>query len=245
MADRLTQIQAEDRYKLVDLELIDQYVNVFKKCKTLCKCGHIWYSIPNDIFAGKTKRCKECAKYSRSINKSTIKVGDKFGRLIVIEKDWSLDNSPDRCGRPFWIVLCKCGRKTKVFGTALLAGLTKSCGNCRLFRNGRRISLIQLKLHKMIDRGVVNFLSDPYAIDIAFVSNGVKIGIEYDSWKYHQNRLDQDIIKIENLVKRGWKILSIKSGWLLPEIGYINYCLNELINGNSNYQEIILQDWGK
>lgn len=240
---KLNEDEIIKRYKKHGLIYFDKYINCRTKLLTKCKCGILWYTLPKDIFHDKGIRCKECAKYSRSIIKSKIKIGDKFGRLIVIKKDWSQYTNQIRLGRPFWIVKCECGNIKKVDGGALRSGLTSSCGNCRLFKNGKRISLIQIKLLKLLNCGILNFKSGKYFIDIAFIKNNKKIAIEYDSKFWHKNRYEKDIEKTKYLLDTGWKVLRIKSDWLLPEISELNFFLNELINSDSTYQEIILKDW--
>lgn len=50
-------------------------------------------------------------------------VGQKFGRLTVIRRS---ENSAS--GRTRWLCHCSCGTEKAVFATALVRGLTKSCG---------------------------------------------------------------------------------------------------------------------
>ena len=49
--------------------------------------------------------------------------GQKFGRLIVLEKTGS-----DKWKSLLWKCLCDCGNETVVRGSHLVAGATKSCG---------------------------------------------------------------------------------------------------------------------
>lgn len=48
--------------------------------------------------------------------------GQKFGRLTVIERDYSKKN------RTYWLCQCECGNKKVVESCNLRKGLTKSCG---------------------------------------------------------------------------------------------------------------------
>ena len=50
-------------------------------------------------------------------------VGEKFGRLTVIERCGS-----NAIGRSLWACACDCGKKTSVAGYALKSGNTSSCG---------------------------------------------------------------------------------------------------------------------
>lgn len=48
--------------------------------------------------------------------------GRRFGRLVVLER------AQNRGHHTCWLCQCDCGNKKTVYGTALGAGLTKSCG---------------------------------------------------------------------------------------------------------------------
>lgn len=55
--------------------------------------------------------------------KRKIKVGEKYGRLITIEKIKSAKGVKSR-----WLCVCDCGRSKSVIGSDLLGGKVKSCG---------------------------------------------------------------------------------------------------------------------
>ena len=48
--------------------------------------------------------------------------GNRFGRLVVIERTRNNKN------KPVWLCLCDCGKYTKVTGSSLRQGKVKSCG---------------------------------------------------------------------------------------------------------------------
>lgn len=52
-------------------------------------------------------------------------IGNKFGRLLVLEK------APSRHGRTHWLCQCDCGKTKSVLGENLRKGRTKSCGCIR------------------------------------------------------------------------------------------------------------------
>ena len=77
-------------------------------------------------------------------------VGQKFGKLTVIERDNS------KIGKyVYWICQCECGNIKSVRGTALKDGLTKSCGCIGLEKNKFEIKpygkLLPLKIVDMKD----------------------------------------------------------------------------------------------
>jgi hypothetical protein len=55
------------------------------------------------------------------VAKSTIKIGDRFGRLVVLEK--TLTKS-----RAHWICQCDCGNQKEIRSDSLYSGNTQSCG---------------------------------------------------------------------------------------------------------------------
>lgn len=58
--------------------------------------------------------------------KSKIKIGDRYGKLTVVEQ---VENP----GMSKWRCVCDCGTEKVVFGTNLVNGRTKSCGCSKLY----------------------------------------------------------------------------------------------------------------
>ena len=64
-------------------------------------------------------------------------IGQKFGRLTVIERDYSKKNGT------YWLCQCECGNQKIVESRNLRRGLTKSCG-CLQKERASEVSLIDL-----------------------------------------------------------------------------------------------------
>jgi len=168
--------------------------------------------------------------------------GVKFGNLTAIEIDE--EYSKNRV-QVYWKCKCKCGG-TKICHTGLLlTNKTRSCGNCDMKINGRLVSYMQLDIHRMINSGVLNFKSGPYYIDIALVKNGKKIAVEYDSWYWHGDTLEQDEKRVKYLIDHGWSVFSIKSDYEVPCVNDIQDHIEILSKDNCYYSELKLSDWGK
>lgn len=230
----------KNRYLQKNLILLDEYVNNHTKLKTQCWCGNIFYSRPSNVFNSHCKSCgclhKKWVKNQPNKNLS----GLRFGKLVVIKLDKLIKRSNGKI-RKLWLCLCDCGKTSSVIQDNLTRNHTQSCGNCCLYRNGKKISNLQIKLHQLINKGVLNFKSNKYCIDIAFVYKNMKIAIEYDSHYYHKNRLEKDDQKYQYLLKNNWRIIQIKSGELLPEVTVLNEAiLNTTINKHIVIQ---LKDW--
>ena len=76
------------------------------------------------------------------------------------------------------------------------------------------------------------------------VYKGKKIAIEYDCWQWHKKKIDRDKKREKFLIEKGWKILSIKTNNIFPNITDI-WNKIEKLSTNSNYEELISEDWGK
>lgn len=62
-----------------------------------------------------------------------------FGKLTVIERDYSRDTTKNKSR--FWLCKCKCGKITSVSSSSLVSGKTKSCGcigKSTGYRHGKR-----------------------------------------------------------------------------------------------------------
>ena len=238
---KLTQQEVEKRFKEKNLMLLSSYVSVFEKVNIKCYCNKEFIGVPGHIFSGHTKSCG-CAHKINGIKKRKIKIGDKFKKLTVINfhKKTSINNNR----KLYWLCKCECGITKSINARSLLNGDTKSCGNCKLYRNGKRISYLQLDLHKMIGKGVLNFKSGKYFIDIALVMNGKKIAIEYDCWHWHKRNIEHDKIRTKWLLDHGWLVLSVKSNKELLTLNQLQESLKNFLNNQISYQEIILSDWG-
>ena len=91
----------------------DAYSNIIWECK--CECGNITYVVTRDLLNGHTTSCGHC---------NDIKIGDKFGRLTILDKHGIDKNS----GKTVWSCKCDCGNTKFVIGSELKSGHTKSCG---------------------------------------------------------------------------------------------------------------------
>lgn len=69
------------------------------------------------------------------MGKSTIKVGEKYGFLKVIEKT----NKKDKYGNIYWNCLCECGNYIITTSSRLKNGHTKSCGCYAIELSKRRM----------------------------------------------------------------------------------------------------------
>ncbi|MBP3595898.1 MAG: hypothetical protein J6J60_00640 [Clostridia bacterium] len=105
--------------KLTILEVYRYGKYNFRKCKCLCECGNVKEVDLTNLKQGFTKSCG-CIRKNEVYD---ILVGERFGKLIVVEEltKTKLSQSRYRC-------LCDCGNYIEVYGVNLIYNQTKSCG---------------------------------------------------------------------------------------------------------------------
>lgn len=109
------------------------------KCE---KCGLIRTYLTNNIVHSKSKNPGQC-----TCTASGIEVGQKFGRLTVLNRD--LGEHTQR--RVYWNCLCECGNTIAVAGKSLKSGNTRSCGCLNdEVRSARLYSTMEETWNKMI-----------------------------------------------------------------------------------------------
>lgn len=96
------------------------------KCQ--CECGTIKTIVRGNLINGKSKSCG-CLRREQFQSRSTIKIGDRFGSLIVLERDINFYNNKNTTRhKSAYRCQCDCGQIVSIIGDSLLQGLTKSCG---------------------------------------------------------------------------------------------------------------------
>lgn len=97
------------------------------KWKCLCSCGNTVEVLAANLKRNHTLSCgclqKEKTSESRFINE----IGNKYGRLIVIERGEDYI-SPSKVHRVTWKCKCECGNIVIVDANSLRSGKTLSCG---------------------------------------------------------------------------------------------------------------------
>lgn len=105
-------------------------------CK--CDCGNECKIIENNLIKGYTQSCgclhKE--KVREAIKKDLV--GQRFGRLSVIEFDEDMSNIK---GKIYYKCKCDCGNIVSSASRCLIQGFTKSCGCLKSEKTSERLSL--------------------------------------------------------------------------------------------------------
>jgi hypothetical protein len=91
----------------------------------LCECGNRFITNGWSIQSGHAKSCGCQRKLSAQKQAFKDILGQRFGRLVVIEKT----TKRGFAGRNvYWKCLCDCGKTKIISGNSLRSGFTKSCG---------------------------------------------------------------------------------------------------------------------
>lgn len=213
-------------------ELMEQGIpkSVHSNTRWRCKNGHIWNTSYRTISKG--ARCLHCGKSAPKDRNDYITLAQKSGI------EWIGELPPNVHTNTRW-------RCVKGHGwSACYHGIRKGtrCPRCANMVNGVMASRIQVNIAKML--GLENNVNYPVGnrrIDIAIPEH--RIGIEYDAWYWHKDKLDRDKQRVEELLARGWRILAIKSNYMIPPKAEIEAHLGRLVN--TNYVELIMEDWGR
>lgn len=113
------------RWTVIERAENDKHGKVRWLCK--CDCGNETVVVGSNLTLGKSRCCGKC---------NEIKVGDKFGRLTVIELDEKrneierqrVKNNETTCLNIYYKCKCDCSNLTTVSARSLKSGKTKSCG---------------------------------------------------------------------------------------------------------------------
>lgn len=96
------------------------------KCQ--CECGTIKTIVRGNLINGKSSSCG-CLRREQMQSTSEIHIGERFGRLIVLERDndFYKDKNP-RKHKSVFKCICDCGNTISVVSDSLRQGKTQSCG---------------------------------------------------------------------------------------------------------------------
>lgn len=136
--------------KLVVLERApNKTKHVMWKCQ--CECGVVLDVRGEHLRKGLTTTCGHCGEHP---NKFIDITGQRFGKLVAIERSKEIDNQ----GIILWKCKCDCGATTIVRGINLRSGMVKSCGgsNCR----GTKIDITGQRFGKLVVIKEADFRND-------------------------------------------------------------------------------------
>lgn len=96
-----------------------------------CDCGNLYQQILTSVKRGDIKSCgclKSIGLVKFNEQTRSIKIGDKFGKLTVLEEIGLRETSDPNHKRMWYKCQCDCGNITEKCGNQLKNGQVKSCG---------------------------------------------------------------------------------------------------------------------
>lgn len=89
----------------------------------------------------------------------------------------------------------------------------------------------------------LNYPESRLYLDVLFEYNNIKIDVEYDGSHWHKNKQKEDRRRDEFLKGKGYRIFRIKSAHDIPNKEQLKEKIEEILNSDRQYAELILSDW--
>lgn len=86
-----------------------------------CSCGNEFDVLADNLKKRPNMTCQECANKIRAVKQRKNIIGEKFGRLTIIDILWDYDRSKAVCK-------CDCGNDYVGIKSDIMSGHTRSCG---------------------------------------------------------------------------------------------------------------------
>lgn len=201
--------------------------------KTWWKCseGHKWEAAYSTVYH-QGNGCLHCSGLMRKTPKDYHALATKRGFRWLGSEVYSIKTKTE------WE--CEKGHVWEAIYNHIQQG--NGCPHCLDLVNGQRVSRRQRQLCAMVLGAVLNHPVGRKRVDVALLDE--KIAIEYDCWFWHGHKQEEDVLRDEELLTAGWKILHIRSNEKLPIQNQLDAALMQLRNGDV-FVEIVLDDWGK
>lgn len=109
----------------------------------ICECGTTKIINGQTLRNGESMSCGcKTGEIIAKKNNSRAKdlTGMRFGRLVVIERDFEEEKKHPSKGSTYWKCLCDCGNIKTILKNSLISGATKSCGCLRKQVSQERLS---------------------------------------------------------------------------------------------------------
>jgi hypothetical protein len=203
------------------------------KTEWQCKYGHIFQACYGSIKCG--NGCRKCRDNNLRLYENSYANIAKENNFIWIgpivnrtsdKTQWKCK----KCNNIWWSNYNNISRG-------------RGCPECRMVVNGAIVSKSQIELANMVN-GILNYQVSNKKIDVFIVRKNTKIAIEYDTWFWHGHIQEDDKKRASELIRAGYKVISIKSNTKLPLFDTLNNAINSLVDSSKNYTEIVLDDWG-
>lgn len=197
-----------NRYgKLLVLKIDESTIESGKRKKWVCQCdcGKQISVNGTSLRNGNTKSCG-CTRtqklVERNINNSSVKIGNKYGKLTIIQ-DLGMRKQSSRNKNERWsLCKCDCGKTIEVSNNMLQTGWKKSCGclstsygeNCikRILDNENIQYITEYRIDDLYYKSVSDKLRFDFAI---FENNKLSYLIEFDGKQHFKDENNWNNLK--------------------------------------------------
>lgn len=155
--------------------------NIIWKCR--CECGNETEAAGDHLKSGHTKSCG-CLRTLKSKENVVNLLGQKFGKLLVIERAGSTPN-----GKALWKCQCDCGNIVIRSGDNLRNNNTQSCGCSKVFskEESKIIQILTINNIPFEQQKSFENCKDIRVLPFDFYVNNKYI-IEYDGVQHFESR---------------------------------------------------------
>lgn len=196
-----------------------------------CEKGDKWKARYNDIYTG--SGCSVCSGNIRKTEKDYNNLAKSRGFK------WAGEVLPKNTGySTLWER--ENGDRWKARYDDIKQGNCCSVSKNRI--NGVLVSKPQRELNIMLF-GSLNHPEGRRRIDVAIMRSSQKIAVEYDCWYWHKGNEKRETKRDKYLINKGWKILHVKAGVLLPTRKQLTTAIGYLLKTDDKVYNLYLEDW--
>lgn len=248
-----------------------QSKEIQEKSKKICmdRYGVEFFGITKEAIEKRKRTCKDKYGSENPMNSDAVKEKvsntflDKYGctnpmqnehireraRLTLLER-YGVDN----CSRSFEIRekvkatnLTRYGRENPMQNPIILNKMLKSLeSNGNIPTSSQQIQLFEIIKNEYGDKNVkLNYVVGEVSLDILLSVGDALIAIEYDGWYWHEDKKDKDRRRDYFLYSNGYKVLRIRSAYMLPIKKELFEAIDYLATTNHHHKIITLSDWNE
>lgn len=211
-------------------------VSAHEKTRWRCiACGRTWDAAYQKLTHGRA--CPRCRLDRRNAKRRLP--AERYSALAV-ERGFEWLGPEPRQIRQHTRWRCPKGHEWEASYNCVDRG--SGCHDCQDRVNGALVSGVQRRLARLLG-GELNHRLGLRTIDVAVEREGVRIAISYDGWYWHGCVQEQDAQRERELIRLGWRVLRIRSAYLLPSKAELESALDRLVCGEESVV-ITLKDWG-
>lgn len=205
--------------------------NIQTKTCWECHRGHRWKAQYNSIYNG--TGCPFCGNrvpktekdyHSLAKTRGFVWVGVGLPKNTMVKTKWR----------------CKKRHEWRATYNNISKGTRCPCCGDRV--NGVPVSKPQRRLSTLL-YGSLNYPESRYRIDVAIIRSSQKIAVEYDCYYWHKEKKEHDTKRDKYLIKKGWKVLHIKSSKLVPTRKQLTNAIGYLLKTDNSVHNVYLEDW--